>query len=471
MNFNLKNISLYTVVRDVIFNFWIVILVCAITITSAYIYVNNYHQPIYTSNMTISVNQKNSTSYIGTNLAKTVQTASILETLFKSEVMKARIEEVLGEPMTGEITTSQINSTNLVQITATAHTPDGAFKTLKAVYENYRDVTGYAFEEVVIHVLNHPTVPLDSSNTVSLIGIILTSVPIAFLITGVLIVMLSLLRDTIKTEAAIKDILVIDVLGSIYHERKYKTLKTFIKKKKKGIILSDPLLNKSYIDSFKKITMKIEYAHRHNRKNIFVVASTNENEGKTTVAVNTAISLAQNGHKVLLVDLDLRKPAIWRFFDSIDFADPERHQISEIVKSKHLSRDDIVYDKDTGVNILAGKKSVLHSSEYLTHPSFGAIFNTLKEHFDYIIVDTPPLALISDAEVIAGYSDGVILVVRQDTTSIDAITETIGAFNRKSSVLGAVFNDVKTITGFVTGTYVPFSAYGSYYNGSYGKYY
>lgn len=467
MNFNLKNFSVYCILRDIIYNIWVIVLTCIIAVIGSSIYVNYYHKLEYTASMTVSINEKSLSAYTTTAVSKAIETASVFQTLFVSDVMKAKIEEVTGETMSGAISTSQISQTNLIQIKATADSPEGAFKTLTTVYDNYKLVTDYAFEDVVIYVLNYPVVPVAPSNSVSFLGIMLKACPLACIFICGLIVLISFLRDTIKTESAIKDILVLDIISSVYHERKNKTLKTFIQKTNKKILLTDPLVNPSYSDSFKKIGMKLEYMSRSHNKKVFTIASTNENEGKTTIAVNTAIILAQNGHKVLLIDLDLRKPAVWRFFNSLNFEDGENRHISDIIKSSRLYDDDIVYDKDSGVHLLCGKKSVTHSSEYLSHSGFKKILDKVRNDFDFVIIDTSPLALIADAEIISSYTDGVLLVVRQDNTAIDAINETIAAFNRKSSVLGCIFNDVKTLEGYVIGSNIV-QKYGHY--GKYGKY-
>lgn len=455
MNLNLKNISLFSIARDIVYNIWVVVLAAFIAASGTYIYTHYFHKPMYSSSMTISINQKNALIYTSTSLKTATQTASVFETIFKSEVMKDKIEEVSEKPMTGTVSTTPVNSTNLIIIKATSDTPDGAFMTLRAVYDNYRSVTDFAFEDIVVYVLNYPTVPKGPSNSISFFSLAMKTVPLACLAVIVVIALLSVLRDTIKSEAAVREILVLDVLASVYHERKNKTLKTYLKKKNKKIMLNDPLLNKSYIDSFKKITMKLEYLKRAHEKTVFMIASTNENEGKTTIAVNTALSLSNNGHRVLLIDLDLRKPSIWRFFPDIDFSSENNSQISDIIKHKKISSSDIIYDKETGLYLLSGKKSVQHSSEYLTDASFRILLSKLRTKFDYIIIDTPPFALISDAELISMYTDGVLLVVRQDNSSIDAINETISSFNRSSTVLGCIFNDVKNIVGFITGNYNP----------------
>lgn len=463
MSFNFKNINLFCIARDILYNIWVVFLACVIAVCGSYVYVNFYHTPVYSSSMTVSINQKNSLSYTGAALTKTIETATVFQTLFQSDLMKEKIYKVTGEKLSGTVTAAQLPETNFITITATSDTPESAFKTLIAVYENYKSVTDYAFDDIVVYVLFFPSVPVVPSNSLSLFSAVKKTLPLAVLFVLFVIVLLSVTRDTVKNSDAAKDLLLLDVFTTVYHERKNKTLKAYLKNKNKKILLSDPLLNKSYIESFNKLSIKLEHMKRTQSKQIFMIASTNENEGKTTIAVNCSIALARRDYKVLLIDMDLRKPSVWRFFDKVNYSDKSRAQISDIVKKK-LNTVDIVVDSDTGVHILAGKKSVSHSSEYLSDMSFAMLLEKLREHYDFIIIDTPPLALISDAELLSHFCDGVILVVKQDNSTIDAINDTVSALNRGGTVLGCVFNDVKTIGGVITGNYHPRSS-------SYGKYY
>lgn len=459
-----KNISPYSVVRDVLMNFWVVILVAAITYMSSYIYVFYFNTPSYSSSMTLAVSNKSSSAFLSSRLSKAKETANVFQTIFQSDILKTKIEEITGKPLEGTVSASVISETNLIVLTGKANTPMAAFNTVSSVYKNYRYITDYSFEDTVMYVLRSATVPFSPDNSISFSGTVKRTVPVISAFALALIVFLSVMRDTVKTEAAVKEYLLLDVFATVYHERKNKTLKSFLKRRIKRVFINDPLTNKIYIEAFKKIAVKLEFLRDKSNKKVFVIASTNENEGKTTIAVNTAITLTQNGNRVLLIDLDLRKPSVWRFFPSIDYSEGKQ-QISDIIKNSSLRSVDISLDKDSGLFVLGGKKSVAHSSEYLSKDRLPHLVEKLASQFDFIIIDTSPYALISDSEIIAKVSDGVILVVKQDNSTVDALNDTISSLSRSAPVIGCIFNDVKTLPGFLTGENGPgFSdTYGKYY--------
>lgn len=448
MNLNIRNFSVYSILRDIIYNSWVIVLAAAIAFMCSSIYVSHFHENYYTASMTVSINEKDTLSYSASSLTKTIETANVFQTIFQSDVLREKIEEITGEPMNGTISASIIKSTNLMTIKATSSSPVGAFRSLEAVMKNYRYLTDYSFDEIVIYILSYPSVPSAPSNSLSVMSIAKKAVLIAAAGVVLIIAALSFLRDTVKSENAVRTTLVLDLFASIYHERKNKTLKTFFQKKNKRLMLTDTLVNRSYISSFNMIAMKLEYLRTAKDKKVVMITSTNENEGKTTVAVNTAIALANRGKRVLLMDLDLRKPSIWRFFPDIDASD-EKKQISEIIKNKRVNSVEVTRDPLSGVYVLGGKRSVSHSSEYLTNDRFAALIKKMRECFDFVIVDTSPYALISDAEIVAGVSDAMLLVVRQDVTSVDAINTTISALNKKTSLVGCIFNDVRTVIGLL----------------------
>lgn len=455
---------MYSIVRDVLLNFWIVILVATITYMSSYIYVFYFNTPTYSSSMTLAVSDKSSSAFLSSRLSKAKETANVFQTIFQSDVLKTKIEEITGKPLEGTVTASVIGETNLIVLTGNGATPMAAFNTVRSVYENYRQITDYTFEDTVMYVLRSASVPFSPDNTVSFSATVKKTVPVLSAFALILIVFLSVMRDTVKTEDAVKEYLLLDLFSTVYHERKNKTLKSFLKRRVKRVFINDPLTNRLYVESFKRIAVKLEYLNNREGKKVFVVASTNENEGKTTVAVNAAITLANSGHRVLLIDLDLRKPSVWRFFPSLDYSEGKQ-QISDIIKSHSVKSVDISFDKDSGLFILGGKKSVAHSSEYLSKDRFPHIIEKLSSQFDFVIIDTSPYAMISDSEIIAKCSDGILLVVKQDNSTVDALNDTISSLSRSAPVIGCVFNDVRTLHGAITGNNIPA------YSDSYGKYY
>ena len=189
-----KNISLYSVVRDVLMNFWVVILVAAITYMSSYIYVFYFNTTSYSSSMTLAVSNKSSSAFLSSRLSKTKETANVFQTIFQSDILKTKIEEITGKPLEGTVSASVISETNLIVLTGKANTPMAAFNTVSSVYKNYRYITDYSFEDTVMYVLRSATVPFTPDNSISFSGTVKRTVPVISAFALALIVFLSVLR-------------------------------------------------------------------------------------------------------------------------------------------------------------------------------------------------------------------------------------------------------------------------------------
>ena len=173
-----------------------------------------------------------------------------------------------------------------------------------------------------------------------------------------------------------------------------------------------------------------------------MVTSVAENEGKTSASVNTALALAQNGNKVLLMDCDFKNPSVFRFFDDIDKS--ESNDLRNLVASEGDASQYIKQDLETGLYILGNSKPYSGSEDVLSSSQFLSVFNQLKDMFDYIILDTPPCGITVDAEILSNVVDGALIVVRQDLVEVPDINDQIANLD-KCYLAGCIFNDVCTI--------------------------
>lgn len=125
MNINLKNISIFSMLRDIVYNAWVLVFAAVIAYIGSYIYVTSFHEDTFTAVMTVAVNQKNTVSYSATTLTKTNETATVFQTIFQSEVMREKVRQLTGKNMEGTVSATVIESTNLMTLRSTASTPVG----------------------------------------------------------------------------------------------------------------------------------------------------------------------------------------------------------------------------------------------------------------------------------------------------------------------------------------------------------
>ena len=437
--FNVKFINAYTIVRDILFNWWVVLLALIIGFGACRIYFSQFVTKHYTSSMTISINISGYTATTTTSsLSKTVVIAESFQNVLQSSTLVSVIEQQLGEPITSSVTASQITDTNLIKLSVTDTNPQKAFQTLNLIFENYHLLTEDAFSDVLINVMVYPTMPVVVTNwftqyIYAAFGAVVTA---GFVI--LLLAIISYFRETIKNETDVENILDSKLFGTVYHvDKKMKKSKTVLK----GLMMNSPLIDYRFADSFRSMAMRMRSLKRSRDIKSYTIASFSENEGKTTIAVNLSIALAEAGQKVVLIDADFKQPAVYNFFEKD--ALPKDKEFSEYILGNARLEDVTRFDERTGVYLLGGKEKTHNSSEIINSDKFRELIKLLEEEYDFVIIDTPPAGIAIDVEIAYEMTDALVMVIRQDVTPADVINNFL-ANVEDDKLLGCVLNDYHT---------------------------
>ena len=435
--FDISRVNIYTILRDLLLNAWIVILAVISAFVGSVCYYNYLHEHDYVSSMTVSINLSGYTQdATALSLARTVIIAETLDDVFQSEALCDVVTHDLGEKITGKIEAAQLKETNLVRISVTDKTPQKAYETLVSVYKNYPKVTDYVFNNVIIRTIINPSMPTYPSGAIppKLLGVLCGF--FAGFIVMILIIFVSFMRDTIKNPSDVDKELNIKLFGTV---NRVKGMSAKLPHAKRRLIITNPLIGFDFANSFRRMAVKLESLRRTKGIKSFMITSITENEGKTSATVNLGVALAQNGYKTLILDCDLKNPSVYRFFDQVEHS--EEKDFHQYLDNGGDIVNFIKYDADTGLYLICNAKFCTHSAEKLSSVRFAEVMQMLKGMFDFVIVDTPPCGITIDAEIISGTVDAALMVVRQDVVTVTDINDHLENLN-KCYLAGCIFNDV-----------------------------
>ncbi len=233
------------------------------------------------------------------------------------------------------------------------------------------------------------------------------------------------------------------------------------------VILSD---NSDFaiVESYKSARTNLEYALNAEQgcKKI-ILTSAMPSEGKSTTSINLAITFALTGERVLLIDADLRKPKIHMSLNlenKIGFSNylAGFSQLEEVIQ----------HDEKHGFDVIASGQIPPNPSELLSSPRMKNAIEILSQKYDYIFVDAPPVNIVSDALSISKHATGVVIVVKENFTTHDALKKCISSLQfANARVLGFVLNGVLASDGYYS-KYYKYKykyKYGYRYGYGYGK--
>ncbi len=193
------------------------------------------------------------------------------------------------------------------------------------------------------------------------------------------------------------------------------------------------------VEAYKTVRTNLLFALAPCDKKTVIVSSAEPNAGKSTVSCNLAITMAQTGARVLLIDADLRKPSQHKTFHV-----NKTNGLSRVLVGQITAEEAIVRDVARGLDLLPSGSPPPNPSELLGSEAMRTLLERLALNYDYIFIDTPPLAVVADALVLIKECAGIVVVCRQNQTTYDELQQvTESVANAEGTLLGVVISDMK----------------------------
>ncbi len=190
-------------------------------------------------------------------------------------------------------------------------------------------------------------------------------------------------------------------------------------------------------EAYSSIRTNLLFTQRGEKCPIFVVTSPTANNGKTLNSINLAVSFAQMGKKTLLIDSDMRNPTVHRMFSI-----PSQNGLSEILAGL---TDNITVSKTDieNLSVLTAGKIPPNPAELLASDRMDKLLDFVKEHYDCVFIDTPPINIVTDATVFAEKTTGYVIVVKANTSDSSDVKMAVSSLQHiNGNILGFVLNDI-----------------------------
>lgn len=445
--------DLRSILCDLAKNWWVILLIACSAAMVTYTVLTVCHRDRYTVKTTFAVMGRGENASAASSLAATYDMTQKFEAILENSILKKKVMEELGmSSFPAKMSASIVPESNLMELSVTADSPQTAFRILKSVLANYTSISDYIIPNVVLETLQQPQVTGIPSNELPKERYAATVFFAAALATAGLVVLLSWMRDTVKNEVEFTRKVDADLLGVICHERK---------RKNSSMLITNAARSFPYVESLRHAASRVR--GRLDKKNgkVLLVTSVAENEGKSTLAANLALSLAEEQNRVLLLDCDFRQPALYKIFE---LQGKDGKDFGKVITGKETASGVFEKYKDTNVSMGLCRARLEEPSEAFGGDIFRRILETCRTNMDYIILDTPPMGMAADAEEMAELADAAILVVRQDGVMTRNINDAIDALNQKEEkVIGCVFSNVYPAFGErIGGSYGYGYGYGTY---------
>ena len=193
-------------------------------------------------------------------------------------------------------------------------------------------------------------------------------------------------------------------------------------------------------EQYRAIRTNIEYSNVDQNTKTILVTSSDKNEGKTTTVSNLAVSFANLNKKVLLIDCDLRNASIHKMFKINNI-----YGLTDILAKDRAVDKCIQKTELENLYVLTAGAIPPNPAEILSSEKMKNLIEDLKNIYDYIFIDTPPIGLVTDAGALSSFIDGVVLVVKSESIEKKYLEETKKKLDAVDArILGAILNSYKS---------------------------
>ncbi len=410
--------------------------------------------PSYTTSAICTVSTENSSATVGGisvysfyyDSSTASQIAKTFPHIMSSNILQDAICEDLGiTVLPAALSVSCVSDSNMITITSTGSDPKKAYDVLMSAIKNFPDAAKYVVGNIRLTVISDAFIPSKPSNSNSFVKAAVKWALIGFALGLAWIVLYVLQRSTVRTKNDLKYELNIEAVGTVPQV----SFKKHSKQVDQSVLLTNPKIGSGFLESVRVMRNTFVNSLEPQEK-VVMVTSTAPGEGKTTVITNLAISLADCGKNVLLVDADIRNPSVAPLLG----IDPGQIEISEETELYSISRLE-----EFNISYMFFKNPDEANSSRMNTERIKEAFDSVREKYDLVLVDTPPCGLISDSLFIAQASDAALYVVLQDTVRVSKI---------RSGLDNLMSSNVRIIGGILNGALSGITGYGYNYGYGYG---
>jgi len=264
---------------------------------------------------------------------------------------------------------------------------------------------------------------------------------------GFLGTLLALLRNMLRT--GVKDSTLVErefdlpVYATVPRSPVQETRTSILKKKKSIPILAVKHSDDIAIESLRSIRTAIHFALASAKNNIIMIAGPAPEVGKSFISTNLATIFAQSDKKVLLIDADMRRGYMHKYFD-VDI----KPGLSEFLSNQAELSQVIHQTEVNGLNVITRGKSPTNPSEMLGSQKFKALLDELSQQYDHIIIDTPPILAVTDGIIISQYAGVNLLIARYSKSQMKELELSLNRFEQAGvKVNGFILNDIQRTAG------------------------
>ena len=493
---NEVEIDIGRIVFAILDRVWLVVLVCVLCAALVFGYTYQFVTPRYQSAAMFYVN--NNSFSVG-DAALSISSGDLVTSrgLVDSYIVILKTRETLNEvidyagvdlsyrEISAMIAAEAVNETEIFRVTVTNPDPQEAEKIANAIAYILPKRIGNIIDGTSAKIVDSAVLPADPSspsytkNTV--LGFLL-----GFLLSAGFIALKEIFNTTIRSEEDIAQVCTHPVLSQVpnmqlggkknshyyydYSDKK-KTKKQRAKAKAKMQKQNEELIGSkvSFVaaEAYKRLRTKLQFSFVDDNKcRVIGLSSALSGEGKSLTAVNLAYTLAQLNKRVIILDCDMRRPTL---ADKMSLN--KRPGLSEYLTGQHDFKDVVQrYGKgneEVAFHAVTAGENPPNPVEMLSSLRMERLLESLREAYDYVLLDLPPIAEVTDAMAVASKVDGMLLVVRQNYCDRIVLSETVQQFAFiNAKILGIVFN----CTSEHSGKYYSKGYYKGYYRRYYKRY-
>lgn len=434
MENNVQNENLLTIVKCIIKDIlqrWILIVAVMIVFGSVFDFMKTVtYVPQYGTSMTATLSGGEDTFK---NIDKVQSYVNTLDYLMNSNNAKSYVKKKMPISKTTYKAEVTLKQANVVKIKVTADTKREAYFSIKYLNDWYRENTerySFPYNITVLKESKFSTKPVNPNSHIK--NFLIGAVGSGFVL-SCLFGLYFFLRDTIKSEEEVEN----KLDTRLYAKLPFEVKKREDARNKKAILITSLKTSFFFRESMNKLRSKVEASSDKHGYKSFMITSAYENEGKSSVAANLALALVKNGRKVVLVDADFNKPAVFKIFD-LDGS----KSLNKAIEGTSSWRSQVVSDR-SGLDLLPCSQDSLKSEILTNSKKLDEIMKELREEYDFVIVDTCPAYLLNEPMAMNELVDATLFIVRQDYATSDVINETVKRLTYvKDNVLGVVFKNV-----------------------------